>query len=769
MCDNLKIISEKFDDNNFEMIKDTKDLFPYELDDFQKWSCLAIKKNYNILTLAPTGSGKSVPIVYGIHCALAKNKKVVLCNPIKALSNQKFNDFKEIFGLENIGILTGDIKFNPTASCVIATTEIVRNIIYQDTDYLKLEEIDTIIIDESHYINDPDRGCVYEELLILLPKHINLILLSATINKPENFGIWLANLKNKETYLIQKKDRVVPLTYYYYLNDSLIEFGNSNKEFKNYNIIKENYKKVNIKKILNPTIEYLQKNDKLPCLFFLFSRNKCEEYSNLITKNLLTSEQSANVLNIFDNKLARYKKLYEKTAQYNNLRKTLAKGIGYHHSGLIPILKEVVEILLDKGLILLNFCTETFAVGFNCKIKTVLLTSLEKYSNNGFRYLYTHEALQIMGRAGRRGYDKFGTVIILPINDLPKYDDLKEITCGNSQTIESKFYYTYQFILKIINSPNINLNNFIDTSLYNIDVKKNIDNNNYELEILNKENINISLSNDIYNKIEEYEKNQEILENKLIKIKPKKLNAIKKENKLIYEDENFEKNYKKYIKIRDIKKKIEKLKNDLYYLKNYNNIEINNIIDFLLKKQYITFNNKYNIWDTIDKSLYMNNYNSMILNVKGLIAENINECNCILLTEIIINKYLEKHTIEEILGILCIFIEEKTEYDIYLNDLDIPIIMYETIKTIENLSKNYENNEKTSQIDIKTDWNIYLSFIESGYMWASMKDIYTIYNYSNIYEGNFIKNIIKLNNICENIKNICEIIKNYDLLKIRKK
>ena len=602
-------------------------------------------------------------------------------------------------------------------------------------------------------------------MLILLPKHINLILLSATINKPENFGIWLANLKNKETYLIQKKDRVVPLTYYYYLNDSLIEFGNSNKEFKNYNIIKENYKKVNIKKILNPTIEYLQKNDKLPCLFFLFSRNKCEEYSNLITKNLLTSEQSANVLNIFDNKLAPYKKLYEKTAQYNNLRKTLAKGIGYHHSGLIPILKEVVEILLDKGLILLNFCTETFAVGFNCKIKTVLLTSLEKYSNNGFRYLYTHEALQIMGRAGRRGYDKFGTVIILPINDLPKYDDLKEITCGNSQTIESKFYYTYQFILKIINSPNINLNNFIDTSLYNIDVKKNIDNNNYELEILNKENINISLSNDIYNKIEEYEKNQEILENKLIKIKPKKLNAIKKENKLIYEDENFEKNYKKYIKIRDIKKKIEKLKNDLYYLKNYNNIEINNIIDFLLKKQYITFNNKYNIWDTIDKSLYMNNYNSMILNVKGLIAENINECNCILLTEIIINKYLEKHTIEEILGILCIFIEEKTEYDIYLNDLDIPIIMYETIKTIENLSKNYENNEKTSQIDIKTDWNIYLSFIESGYMWASMKDIYTIYNYSNIYEGNFIKNIIKLNNICENIKNICEIIKNYDLLK----
>lgn len=765
MCDNLKIISEKFDDNNLDIIEDTKDLFPYKLDDFQKWSCWCIKNNHNILTLAPTGSGKTCPIVYGIHCALAKNKKVVLCNPIKALSNQKFNDFKEIFGPDNIGILTGDIKFNPTASCIIATTEIVRNIIYQDTDYLKLEEIDTIIFDEAHYINDLDRGHVWEETLILLPKHINLILLSATINKPENFGEWLANLKNKETYLIQKKDRVVPLTYYYYLNDSLIEFGNSNKDFKNYSMIKDNYKKVNIKKLLNPTIEYLQKNDKLPCLFFLFSRNKCEEYANLITKNLLTTEQSANVLNIFDNKLAPYKKLYEKTAQYNNLRKTLAKGIGYHHSGLIPILKEVVEILLDKGLILLNFCTETFAVGFNCKIKTVLLTSLEKYSNNGFRYLYTHEALQIMGRAGRRGYDKFGTVIILPINDLPSYDDLKKITCGNSQTIESKFYYTYQFILKIINSPNINLNNFIDTSLYNIDVIKNIKNNNYELDILSEKNETINLSNDMYNKIEEYERNQEIIENKLIKIKPKKLQAIKKTNKIISEDEDFKKNYDLYKVAKDTRIKIEKLKDDLYYLKNYNNIEINNIIDFLLKNDYITFNNNHNIWHKIDKSLYMNNYNDMILNVKGLIAENINECNCILLTEIIMNKYLEKHTVEEILGILCIFIEEKTEYDVYINDLDIPDNMHETIKDIQNLSNKYENSEKSSLVDIKTDWNIYLSFIEPGYMWASMKNIHTIYNYSNIYEGNFIKNIIKLNNICENIKNICEIIKNYDLLK----
>lgn len=766
MCDNLKIISEKFDDNNFELIKDTKSLFPYKLDDFQKWSCWCIKNNYNILTLAPTSSGKTCPIVYGINCALAKNKKAVLCNPIKALSNQKFNDFKEIFGAENIGILTGDIKFNPVASCLIVTTEIVRNIIYQDTDYLKLEEIDTIIFDESHYINDPDRGNVWEETLILLPKHINLILLSATIDKPENFGLWLANLKNKETYLIQKKDRIVPLTYYYYLENKLLEFGNSKKEFKNYNVLKENYKKINIKKILNPTIDFLEKNNKLPCLFFLFSRQKCEDYANMITRSLVSSEESANIINIFDKKLAPYKKIYEKTVQYNNLRRILAKGIGYHHSGLIPILKEIVEILLDKGLLKLNFCTETFAVGFNCSCKTVVLTSLQKYTSKGFRYLHTHEALQIMGRAGRRGLDEFGTVIILPINDLPSYDDLKDITCGKSQTIESKFYYSYQFLLKIIDSPNINLNNFIDISLYNIDVKKNICNNKFELSVLRTKNKIMIIPDDIYNKINKYESNKEIIEDKIIKIKVKKLNNLKKENKEIEESDDFERIYKIYKDVKNTRRKIEKLKDDLYYLENYNKIDINNILKYLLDNDYITFKNIDMIWNKIDKSLFMDNYSEMILNKKGIIAKSINECNCILLTEIIMNNYLEKHSVEEIIGILCIFIEDKKEYEIYLEDLEISKEMYNTINLIKDLGKKYEKMENIYGINMRTNWTINLGFIESGYMWGCKNDIYSIYNKNDIYEGNFIKNIIELNNICENIKNICDIIENFKLKKI---
>ena len=770
MSEYLNILPEKFDENekNLELLQPITKLFPYDLSDFQKQGAVSIMNDENVLCISGTGNGKSSYITVAIYRALSKNKQVVIALPIKSLSNQQYNTYCKLFGKEKVSLYTGDIKVCPSsADIIICTTELLRNAIYKSNDIINLENVDIVCIDEIHTLLDYERGKVYEEMLILLPRNITIVGLSATISNEETLANWIGNLKKKKINLVIKKERFIPLTYYYYNfeNNNLIEFGNSKKEFFNYNIIKNSYKKIPMVKLLNPFIKYLEENNLFSCLFFLFSKKGCENYAKTINRSLVSSEESANIVKLFDKHLAPYRNLYEKCPQYHTMRSLVAKGIAFHHSSLIHVLKEIVEILIEQKMIKIAFVTTTFSVGINSSTRTCIFSNWKIFSNNKFDYISTSEWLQCAGRAGRRNIDTYGKVIILPIDDLPKYDDLKEITCGSPQEIKSKFYYTYQFILKIINSPNINLNNFIETSLYNIDVIENIKNNNYELELLSEKNETINLSNDMYNKIEEYKKNQEIIENKLIKIKPKKLQAIKKANKIISEDEDFKKNYDLYKVAKDTRIKIEKLKDDLYYLKNYNNIEINNIIDFLLNNHYITFNNNHNIWNTIDKSLYMDNYNDMILNVKGLIAENINECNCILLTEIIMNKYLERHTIEEILGILCIFIEEKAEYDVYINDLDIPDNMHKTIKDIQDLSNKYENSEKSSLVDIKTDWNIYLSFIEPGYMWASMKDIYTIYNYSNIYEGNFIKNIIKLNNICENIKNICEIIKNYDLLK----
>lgn len=770
MCEYLNILPENFDENekNLELIEPIKKLFPYELSDFQKQGAVSIMNDENVLCISGTGNGKSAYLTVAIYRALSKNKQIVLAFPIKSLSNQMYNNFCKLFGKDKVSLYTGDIKVCPSgADIIICTTELLRNAIYKSNDVINLENVDIVCLDEIHFLANVDRGKTVEEVLILLPRNITIVGLSATISNEEILANWIGNLKKKRINLILKKDRFIPLTYYYYNfeNTKLIEFGNSKKEFYNYNLIKDSYKIVPTAKLLNPFVKYLEENNLLSCLFFMFSKRKCEQFAKTINRSLVSSEESGNIVKLFDKHLAPYRLLYEKCPQYNLLRSLVAKGIAFHHSSLIHVLKEIVEILIEQKMIKIAFCTTTFSVGINSSTRTCVFSNWKIFSNNKFDYISTSEWLQCAGRAGRRNIDTYGKVIILPIEELPKYDVLKEITCGNPQEISSKFYYTYQFILKMINSPNINLNNFIETSLYNIDILENIKSNEYELRKLKEINDNIDLSIEIYKKIDIYEKNQEILENKLIKIKPKKLQAIKKENNKLKEDKEFDLNLEKYKKQKLKKEKIKELENNLYYLKNYNKIEINNIIDFLIKNDYITFKDTDNIWNNIDKTLYMDYYNDMILNTKGLISENINECNCIILTEIIMNKYLEKLNIEEIIGILCIFIEEKSEEEIYIDDLKISKEMNIILKDIEKLCNKYQNMENELFININSDWKMYLSFIEAGYMWGQKKDIYTIYNYCDIYEGNFIKNIIELNNICNNIINICEIIKNYDLLK----
>ena len=204
----LKILDNKFEGNfNSEPFN-----FNFELDSFQKHAITSIQNNENVLITAHTGSGKTVPAIFGIADSLNKNKKIIYTSPIKSLSNQKLFELKKLF--PDVGILTGDIKFNPDAQCVIMTTEILRNILYQkESQYINISEVDKVIFDEIHYINDPDRGKVWEECLILLPKEIILIMLSATIDKAEEFVGWIGDIKEKITNLIPTNKRVVPLEH----------------------------------------------------------------------------------------------------------------------------------------------------------------------------------------------------------------------------------------------------------------------------------------------------------------------------------------------------------------------------------------------------------------------------------------------------------------------------------------------------------------------------------------------------------------------------
>ena len=327
-----------------------------------------------------------------VFIIVSKKQKIIYTTPIKSLSNQKYKELAEKF--PSVGIMTGDIKFNPTAQCIIMTTEILRNILYNSgpnsitnstsISDISIDEIDKVIFDEVHYINNNDRGIVWEECMILLPKRITMIMLSATIDKPEDFASWLGDLKQKPINLIIKNKRIIPLTHYYYNTGSLMEIADNDGNFKNYDILREEYKIESISKLMNPFVEFLKRNELLPCLFFIFSRDKCEKYCKMIQKNLNTTEESCLVDKIFNSKLSKYKHLYDKTPQYNELYSLLKKGIAYHHSGVVPILKEIVEILFEQGLVKILFCIETFAVGINAPTKTAIFTKLSKFSDGGF-------------------------------------------------------------------------------------------------------------------------------------------------------------------------------------------------------------------------------------------------------------------------------------------------------------------------------------------------------------------------------------------------
>ena len=716
--------------------------FGFELDSFQKHAITAIKNNENVLVTAHTGSGKTVPAIFGIADSLEKNKKIIYTSPIKSLSNQKLFELKEKF--PDIGILTGDIKFNPDAQCVIMTTEILRNIIYKkESQHINISEVDKVIFDEVHYINDTDRGKVWEECIIMMPKEIILIMLSATIDKADNFASWIGEIKQKVTNLIPTHHRVVPLEHYYYQENEIVKIVTHDGKFINYEQIKKSYVQQPCSKMINNFIDFIKVRSLVPALFFIFSRKECEKLAGCVQKSLVTSEEISEILNIFNFELRHYKKTYERSPQYLMIEKIIQKGVAYHHSGLIPILKEVIEILFSKGLIKVLFTTETFAVGVNMPAKTVIFPKLTKYSNQSFRQLRTDEYLQMAGRAGRRGLDKYGTVIILPTDELMELHPLKKMMTGKSPSINSKFRLSYQFLLKILLNKEIDLDGFIGNSLFSQDNSDQI----------------ISL-----------EREYQELESKLIlNLKPEQKDFIIKYNDKFLKAEKLKGNQRK--------KALSKLNRSKIEFKGFDTI--NNIYQKYLKQlenknrlqEQIKYLNTFVMEDSDKMIRYLkdNSYieketNKVLL--KGVMACEISECNEIIITEIINQKILDDLEPAEIVGTLAAFIEEKNNDITTIGQLKVSPKMKETLEKINYISNDFGDYEYNSYIEIGTDWNLYLSFIGPAYDWASGKNIYEIYHdYQEIYEGTFIRNILRIKNIIDNLKNIAEIVNNSVLLK----
>lgn len=789
----IKICENPYSGKDYQIFQN----YPFQLDDFQKYAIQAIEEKENVLVMAGTGSGKTLCAEHAIEKSLQLGKKVIYTSPIKSLSNQKFNEFNRKWPGDRVGILTGDIKFNPDGQILIMTTEILRNLLYHNE--IKLdpitgaslrlnikEEVFSVIFDEVHYINDPDRGKVWEESLILLPKCVNLVLLSATISGAESFGQWLQDIKEVPLNLTGNKKRVIPLKHSYYLsikslnnqglrltNDErfllekythkLVPILENETDFYQENIdilnkiIRKHEQLINREGSIDNLLTYLIEKQMCPAIFFIFSRKRCEKYARKINKIFNTSQEQAEVERIIKQQLHKLDnpENYLQMREFINLKQLLIKGIAYHHSGLVPVFKEIIEILFAKNLIKVLMATETFAVGINMPTKTVVFTALDKYeSYNNNRWLRTDEYLQMAGRAGRRGMDKVGYVIFLPnLGDVPQVTELREMMMGKPRSVRSKFTLNYQFLLKVILNESVNLRKIIENSLWNQEMTSQLKYLRNELAKYSDSEFDLSK----YKKCFEYQK---LLETSLpgtdIKLSQ---NVIKKNKqkaqKMLSEDFRIE--YSKFKKIKIKLNEKKEIEDQIFGIENEIEDSLRRIFDFLSKFGYIEgdyYSEPYNI-------------SQNMVTMKGIMASQVNQCQELLLAEIVYQGVLNELNSKELAGFLAIFSDYKN------NDKfnpDIPKtkrefswniqFAYDKAKSIAN---KFWDGEETFKIYLSNCWEINFDFTLIAYDWACFNGELKSFNLDGMFAGEFIKEMIKISHLAEEVAILAGIMGNNQL------
>ncbi len=421
------------------------------LDRFQEEAIQSIEKNHSVVVSAPTGSGKTLIADYIINKDIKERINVIYTAPIKALSNQKYKDFCEEYGKEKIGLLTGDTVKNPTAPILIMTTEIYRNMALSHDPILN--RISYVIFDEIHYINDIERGDVWEESIIFSKPKIRFLCLSATIPNAKEFAEWIESIKKHKVDVITTIKRSVPLEKKFFdseLGITSLKEINYVADIPDYNYImgKRRFRRPRLKAPSH--IDLIKEiKDKLPCLFFNFSRKKCQDNAYQLLKADIF-RINPKIRSFVRNKLESSPKEIKKLESSKLLLKTLPYGIAFHHAGLIPIIKEIIEELFGKGLINVMYTTETFAVGINMPAKSVCFESLRKFDGINFRFLNSKEYFQIAGRAGRRGIDKEGFVYAMINRRDFDYQRIKKITDIDRGPIKSQFKLSVNTVLNLI-------------------------------------------------------------------------------------------------------------------------------------------------------------------------------------------------------------------------------------------------------------------------------------------------------------------------------
>ena len=812
-----------------EIIKNHFDSFaPIKLSSFQKWAIKAIVEGDHVLVTAHTGSGKTLPAEFAIKYFTEKNKKVIYASPIKALSNQKLYDFRRKFPSISFGILTGDCKDNPDAQVLIMTTEILRNTLFnkqinaakKNTESIPLSfeldfnnDLGAVIFDEVHYINDIERGSVWEQSILLLPPQVQLIMLSATLDKPEGFASWIEQEKSKQSiesenkypikkmYLAPTYERAVPLTHYMWLSmpsktykyakDTPLE--NKLPDLHNKPIViaesngtyhEKNYQRVkNVldfmhnsdiygkrQHVLDELLRHLNKNEMLPAICFIFSRKHVEQTAKEISFSLFEENSPLPNLvekecrHILSSKLPNYEE-YMNLVEYKEIIRLLQKGIAIHHAGIMPVLREMVELLFEKGYVKLLCATETFAVGLNMPTKTVIFTGLTKYNGHTMRLLYPHEYTQMAGRAGRRGLDTVGHVFHCNnLFELPLNTEYKNMLTGAPQTLTSKFKISFNLILNILAGNNSDydpenkfsfIKKFVDQSLLASDIKKEIahyeqQQEELEIQLIVKKEI-LDTCKTPQNVMRDY--------NDKLALLPTTMNSSKK--KLRTELTKIEAEYSKTLEV-DLKKllnyneivdKMEKNTKDKQNTAGYVYFTIERIIKILSEKEFIN----------IDHAI----------SDKGRIASQLQEIHPLVMADIYTTTNgFEKLSACDLAALFSCF------SSISVND-DVKVFYPKTYNTelnsiatdIYSMLERYYAYELREEVDTGSSYEMNYDLMNYIMEWceATNEDeckavINNVKVEKNIFLGEFIKAILKINNITKEFEKVCEFINNMTLL-----
>ena len=790
----VKICSPSYPNNkNTELFEK----YSFELSSFQKHAIEGIVDEKHVLITAHTGSGKTMPAEFAIEHFVSKGKKVIYTGPIKALINQKFYDFTLKFPHITFGILTGDIKCNPEAQVLIVTAEILLNKLYQVNSKNNVppsavsfemdieNELGCVVMDEVHYINDPDRGHVWENTIMMLPKQVQMVMLSASIDQPEKFAHWIETTGSKEVYLTSTNERVVPLTHYSFLTTGSTAFKNIKdkalqaeinslinkpliiqtpngvfdevqfgKISKIIHLFDKNYIRVKRHHVINQLLKHCVEHEMLPALFFVFSRKQLEICAEEVTTNLL--EFDSKVPYTIDReceqiirKLPNYQE-YLHLPEYVNMVKLLRKGVAIHHSGVTPVLREMVELLYAKGYIKVLFATETFAVGINMPTKSVVFTDVNKFDGKSSRMLLGHEYTQMSGRAGRRNIDKVGHVIHL--NNLFRdfsASNYRTMMKGRPQMLTSKFKISYNLLLSLVDIGN---NNFVGFSKRSM-VTSDIDNELGELyEKISKttaevETMKISMRTPqlVIDEYLDLSNQKQMASNKKRKELDRQIQSIAEQYKFFEHDKLTIQN------MINKRMEIEMLQRQFEVTEKYIDNNVMAIIKLLINDGFVTSDEPYK------------------LTRLGTIAKHLRETHCLVFARLLNTDQIYTLDAIQLVGLLscltnvvvsdeCKDSIPKTSDKQLKSMIDVMCGLYNEYQDKEVFSTGVEYNIQYDLIDFVMRWCLCENEVECKLV------LQDISSHKKVFLGEFVKALLKINNIATELEKIAEDTQNMTFL-----